>query len=74
MARRILAIVAMLMIGDGVLALLFPRRHLLAWKLGPPAFQEAMEEFAERPGLTRVIGGAEALLGLWLAFGQESQE
>ena len=69
--RRVLEVLAMLMIGEGVLMLLFPRNYLLLWKCGTTAFGEAVEDLAERPCPTRVIGLIEALVGLWLAYKQQ---
>jgi hypothetical protein len=68
--RRVLEIVAMLMIGEGVLCQLFPRRHVLLWKFGPARYSDAMRSLAGRPGLTRLLGLLEAALGIWLAAAQ----
>ena len=62
----------MLMIGEGVLTIIAPRRHSLLREYGPEGYKRAMEAFAEHPTLTRL--GAEAGLGLWLALRVYSQE
>jgi hypothetical protein len=72
--RRIAELVAMLVIGDGVIALSAPRRHSLLWRFGPEGYRRATEAFAERPTLTRLLAAAEVGLGLWLALRQYSKE
>lgn len=65
--RRTLEFAGILLVGDGVIGALRPERHARLWIAGPRVWREAMEPFAERPGLTRAIGAAEIALGLWLA-------
>jgi hypothetical protein len=72
--RRITELVAMLMIGEGVLTLIAPRRHSLLWEFGPEGYRRALEAFAEHPTLSRLVAAAEAGLGLWLALRVYSQE
>ena len=68
--ERLKELAAMAMIGDGVLALLYPQRHMALWKTGPDAYRELVEALAERPALARVLGALEAGLGLWWASRQ----
>jgi hypothetical protein len=72
--RRIAELVAMLMIGEGVLTLIAPRRHSLLWEFGPEGYRRALEAFAEHPTLSRLVAAAEAGSGLWLALRVCSQE
>jgi hypothetical protein len=72
--RRVLELLAILMIGEGVLTLIAPRRHSLIWNFGPEDFRRAIEGYAEHPTLARVVAAAEAGLGLWLALRVYSQE
>ena len=72
--RRIAELVAMLMIGEGVLTLIAPRRHSLLWEFGPEGYRRVIEAFAEHPTLSRLVAAAEAGLGLWLALRVYSQE
>ena len=58
-------ITALLAIGDGVVTLAMPRRHVRRWSLGPDWYQRVMRPFAERPGLTPVLGAVEAAAALW---------
>jgi hypothetical protein len=57
----------MLMIGDGVLALVMPERHARVWKNGPHVWEMIMRHFIKRPELTRWLGAVELATGVWLA-------
>jgi len=72
--RRVLELFAILMIGEGVLTIIAPRRHSLLWEFGPEGYKRAVEAFAEHPTLTRLVAAAEAGLGIWLALRVYSQE
>jgi hypothetical protein len=50
--RRIAELLAMLMIGEGVLTIIAPRRHSLLWEFGPEGYRRSVEAFAERPTLS----------------------
>lgn len=60
----------MLMVGDGLLAVLEPRRHVKLWMDGPKLWRTTMMPFAKHPGMTRVLGSLELALGVWLASRQ----
>jgi hypothetical protein len=68
--KRAIESLAMIAIGDGVLALLEPRRHLALWRDGPRVWRKAMMPFARRPRITRLVGAGAVVLGLWLASNQ----
>lgn len=70
MRSRLAETTAMLMIGDGVLAMIAPREHVRLWQRGPAGFEKLMKRFEQRPGLTRTVGAIEAGLGIWLAYAQ----
>ncbi len=63
----------MLLIGDGFLSALHPRRHCLLWEVGPAPCRKLVDEFAEHPSAARAAGVVELLLGLWLACDQENR-
>jgi hypothetical protein len=65
--RRGLETLAMLMIGDGLLALAWPRGHVSVWRRGPAGWRRFLDYFAERPMLIAGVGAAEAVAGFWLA-------
>lgn len=64
---------AMMMIGDGLLCLVNPKRHVLLWSRGPQFWQNAMESFAANPNTTRLAGAAEIAFGIWLATRQDPE-
>ncbi len=65
--RRLIQLVALIMIGDGVSGLLKPRWHSLLWNVGPEAFRETMDELAKNPAKARLLYAAEILVGTWLS-------
>jgi len=65
---------AMALIGDGVMAVVRPEVDAEAWKAGPRVWQQFMQKLRERPGLTRVIGAAQIVGGVWWALYQEKQK
>ena len=65
---------AMVLIGDGVMALIHPEKDAQAWKRGPKPWRELMHILHENPALTRVIGAAQIAGGVWWALRQEKAE
>ena len=70
---RWLELLAVTMIGDGVLGVVQPHRHVALWRRGPAAWRAMFDIFAERPALTRCFGAAETAFGLWLAAQQHDR-
>ncbi len=68
--RRINEVIAMMIIGDGVIALVAPRRHMLLWSFGPEGYKKMMNWFAERPGLIRAVSAAQIAGALLFALRQ----
>ena len=66
-------LVAIMMIGDGMLALLQPRRHMRLWNTGPEPWRKLCTYFEERPAQTMAVGAAFVGIGLWLASGQDQE-
>lgn len=56
---------AMVLIGDAVLGLARPKRHVARWELGP--WGPATAWARRRPALTRAVAGAELAFGVWYA-------
>jgi hypothetical protein len=69
-AERVKECVALMMIGEGVLAMARPRGHARLWENGPRWWRQMIEPFARNPNLTRAAGAVEALAGFWLASRQ----
>lgn len=65
--RRLIQLVALLMIGDGVSGFLKPRRYSLLWDIGPESFRTAMEILAANREKARLLYAAEIVFGAWLA-------
>jgi hypothetical protein len=65
---------AMVLIGDGVMAIVHPQKDAHAWKKGPKVWQNLMHQLAERPNLTRVIGAAQIVGGIWWALHQDEDD
>lgn len=71
MNKRILELLGLLLVGDGVLTFVTPKRHCLLWEVGPQGCRDVLDEFARHPSTTRWIGATQALLGIWLASQQK---
>ncbi len=67
MKKRLLNLAAMMLVGDGVLTTLRPRREARLWKAGPQFHQRLMEGFAEHRQLARAAALCELGVGFWLA-------
>lgn len=63
---------AMVLIGDGVMAMVYPSTDAEAWTAGPEWWKRTMRFFKERPVLTRVLAAAEIAGGIWWALANES--
>lgn len=61
-------ILAIMMIGDGVLSMVRPREHVGLWRRGPGPWRNLVEYFEHRPTLTATLGAVSVMAGLWLAF------
>jgi len=72
-SRRWKHFAAMVLIGDGVMAILRPEADALAWKHGPKPWKDLMGSLQERPALTRTIGALQIVGGIWWALHQELQ-
>lgn len=56
----------LMMVLDGVSALISPREYPRQLEIGLPVIDDVLEYFAERPELTRGVSVAEIALGAWL--------
>ena len=68
--RRLKELLAILMIGDGVLALIAPGRHPRLWQFGPRGYQQLMQAFSEHSTMKRFSGIGQIGFGVWLASRQ----
>jgi hypothetical protein len=67
MTKRLLELVGLILIGDGLMGLLRPRRHSLLWHVGPQLAKAVTEELAEHPQTARAVYAAELAAGVILA-------
>ncbi len=56
---------AMALIGDGVMAVVRPRRDVSLWAAGPVPWRKLMKTLDRHPLLTRFLGGAEAAAAIF---------
>ncbi len=68
--RRLLETVAIVIIGDGIIALVSPREHSLLWEVGPEGVRKIARFFADNSTLMRTLGAGQVAFGLWLALRQ----
>ena len=67
LTKRLLELGGLILIGDGLMGLLHPRRHSLLWHFGPELAKAMTEELAEHPKTARAIYAAELAVGVALA-------
>jgi hypothetical protein len=72
LTKRLLELAGLILIGDGLMGLLRPRRHSLLWHFGPELAKAVTEELAEHPQTARAIYAGELALGIALATTQLS--
>lgn len=72
MTKRLLELTGLILIGDGLMGLIFPRRHSLLWHVGPQLAKAVTEELADHPQTARTIYAAELVVGVVLATTQLS--
>jgi hypothetical protein len=72
--RRLLELGGLLLIGEGFMGLVHPRRYSLLWRFGPPLVKAAIDELVEHPHVARGIYALELAAGVALAVSQTEQE
>lgn len=70
--KRIKEALAVLLIGDGIISVLEPRRHTKLWTGGPRGYRRAMHGIQDRPLIMQAMGLALIGAGLWLASRQKA--
>lgn len=68
--RRTTEMAAIFMVGDGLIGLLQPERHVALWRSRAPALDWVIRPFAGRPGARRLYGLVQIGCGLALAARQ----
>lgn len=72
--KRSNELVAIVLVGDGVIGLVQPRRHAQLWKVGPAPLRALMEVLAERPWITQLAALGQIVFGVWWAAQQQPEE
>ena len=70
-ARRWSHFTAMVLIGDGIMAIVKPHRDAQAWNLGPKPWRGLMRFMVDHPTLTRCVGIAQVIAGVMWANREE---
>ena len=65
--KRLLELGGLILIADGLLSLLRPRRRSLLWHCGPELAKAMSEELADHPRTSRAIQAAKVAAGVALA-------
>lgn len=65
--RRAAEMAAVFMIGDGLLGVFQPTRHVDLWRSDAAAVDVLIRPFKDRPGRRRAYGVLQAAAGFWLA-------
>ena len=58
-------VIALSLVGDGLVSVLWPRRHVMLWKFGPKPYQRLANAVADHPMMIRAVAAAELAGGLW---------
>lgn len=72
--KRFKSLLAVVMVGEGIVAAMIPRRYTLLWLVGPRSVRQFEAWFVAHPEATRLLGLIEAGLGLTLALRQNPNE
>jgi len=67
-------LMAMMLIGDGVLAVLRPYRDALTWSMGPAPWKALMRYLSDHPDTLRAIGATEIAMGFALVASNGTAE
>lgn len=65
--KRAIEMAAIFMVGDGLIGLAQPRRHVDLWKDDALGAERVVAPFVDRPGRRRLYALAQIGAGLWLA-------
>jgi hypothetical protein len=67
---RLKEVLGLMMIGEGVLAMIYPQRYLSLWRMGPQPVRDLVDWCTAHPDTARALAAVEAGAGLWLATRQ----
>jgi hypothetical protein len=62
---------ALLLIGDGVVALVRPEHDAAAWSQGPWLWRQAMQHLKKNPTTTRLVATTQIVAGIYWLISEE---
>jgi hypothetical protein len=65
---QLMELLAIGMIGEGIIGAIRPRRYMRLWRFEPKAYRNFIDALADHPQATRLMCAAEAGIGVWLAL------
>ncbi|MEP7343279.1 MAG: hypothetical protein ABI977_36485 [Acidobacteriota bacterium] len=68
--KRLKELLALWMVGEGIIGSLRPERYMRLWRFGPKAYRKFIDALTDHPNATRMVCAAEAGIGLWWALRQ----
>jgi hypothetical protein len=71
--KRIKGLLALWMVGEGIIGALRPKRYLQLWRFGPKGYREFIDALTDHPNSMRLLCAAEAGVGIWWALRQISK-
>jgi homospermidine synthase len=75
MALHLKHLTAVVLIGDGIMAVARPQHEALAWSRGPWLWRRSTRWMAKYPTMTRLVGAAQIVVGIcWMIRKEEKQE
>jgi hypothetical protein len=63
---RVLALLAVLTIGDGIMGAVYTKEYMKQWRLGPKFMQKMAKYFLKHLIFTKVIAILETIAGFWI--------
>lgn len=73
-SAQVKELLALMLVGEGVVGTLYPQRYTRLWKTGPRGWRDFVAWWSDRPALLRLICAAELGVGIWLADRQLGAE
>jgi hypothetical protein len=64
---------ALLLIGDGVVALIRPEYDAVAWSQGPWLWRQAMQHLKKSPVTTRLVAATQVVAGIYWLISEEKK-
>lgn len=69
-AAHLKELLGLMLIGEGVVGVLYPEQHTRLWAIGPRPWREFVERCAQQSELLRLLWAAQTGVGIWLTARQ----